>query len=176
VFLDRDGTLVEDPGFLRDPSAVRLLPGVAEAVRRLNADGWRVIVVTNQSGIARGFISRDEYLGVERIVTGLLAKAGATLDGTYHCPHYPSVSGPCDCRKPGTLLYRRAAADFKLDLGQCWWIGDRLTDLAPALEFGGRATLIGAGEGTADAMTARERGFGVAVDLAEASLVLSPES
>jgi histidinol-phosphate phosphatase family protein len=150
VFLDRDGTLVRDPGFLNDPDRVKLLPGAALAVRRLSEAGYPVVVVTNQSGIARGLISWEQYLQVARRVDQLIAAegAGARLAATYVCPHHPDVTGPCDCRKPGLALYRRAAAELNLALDRSIWIGDRMTDLEPAGAFGGRAFLVLTGEGT----------------------------
>lgn len=146
VFLDRDGTLVDDPGFLRDPDDVRLLPGAADAVRLLNAAGVPAVVVTNQSGIGRGLISEPEYRLVSERFEWLLKAEGAHLDALYHCPHAPERDGPCDCRKPGPLLYRRAAEDLGLDLGQSWWVGDRPSDVEPARVFGGQGILVRTGE------------------------------
>jgi histidinol-phosphate phosphatase family protein len=168
VFLDRDGTLVEDPGFQRNPDAVRLLPGVAAAVARLNAAGFATVVVTNQSGIARGLISAAEYDAVERRIAGLFAAAGARIDATYHCPHHPEVDGPCECRKPGTLLYRRAARDLGLDLTASWGVGDRLSDLEPVRTLGGRALLVRSGTGAEHEEAAAAAGYVVVDDLAAA--------
>ena len=143
VFLDRDGTLIEDRNYLRDPGAVRLLPGAAAAVRRLNRAQVPVVVVTNQSGIARGLLTEDEYLATARRLEQLLADGEAHLDATYHCPHLPEISGPCECRKPGPLLYERAARDLDLDLTRSWWVGDRSRDVEAARRFGGRGTVLG---------------------------------
>jgi D-glycero-D-manno-heptose 1,7-bisphosphate phosphatase len=142
VFLDRDGTIIEDTGYLADPASVRLLPGAAEAIGRLNRAGWVTIVVTNQSGIARGLLDEAAYADTTRRMSELLAAGGARLDAHYHCPHHPDFTGPCECRKPGPLLYQRAAADHDLRLSHCWWVGDRLRDVLPARRFGGRALLI----------------------------------
>jgi len=161
VFLDRDGTLVEDPGFQRDPSAIQLLPGAAAAVARCNAAGFVVVVVTNQSGIARGFITPAEYAAVERRIVELFAKHGARIDATYHCPHYPSIGGPCDCRKPGTLLYRRAAEEFSLDMAASWGVGDRLSDLEPVRLLGGHGLLVRTGTGRDHEHAALAAGFPV---------------
>jgi len=169
VFLDRDGTLVDDPGFLRDPAAVSLLPGAAAAIGRLNAAGFVVVVVTNQSGIAQGFITAAEYAAVERRVGQLVAQEGGRIDRTYHCPHYPAVGGPCGCRKPGTLLYRQAVADFGVDASASWGVGDRLSDLLPVRELGGRGILVRTGTGREHAAAAAESGFEVADDLAAAA-------
>jgi D-glycero-D-manno-heptose 1,7-bisphosphate phosphatase len=147
VFLDRDGTLIEDRHYLRDPDQVRLLSGAADAVRRLNAAAIPAVVVTNQSGIARGLLTEADYSATARRLDELLAAAGARLDGDYHCPHLPDVTGPCDCRKPGPLLYQRAARDLDLDLAASWWVGDRERDLGAADRFGGRAILVLTGAG-----------------------------
>lgn len=168
VFLDRDGTLVEDPGFQRDPSAVRLVPGAAAAVARCSAAGFVVVVVTNQSGIARGFITPADYAAVERRIVELFAEHGARIDATYHCPHYPPVGGPCDCRKPGTLLYRRAAEELGLDLGASWGIGDRLSDLEPVRALGGHGLLVRTGTGREHEEAASAAGFPVLDDLGAA--------
>ena len=144
VFLDRDGTLIEDPGYLRAPEQVRLLPGAAAAVRAVNEAGRLAVVVTNQSGIARGLLTGADYAATAARLAALLAAEGARLDGQYHCPHLPELSGPCDCRKPGTLLYRRAASDLGIDFAQSWWIGDAPRDVLPAAALGGAgAVLVG---------------------------------
>jgi D-glycero-D-manno-heptose 1,7-bisphosphate phosphatase len=142
VFLDRDGTLIHDPGFLKNPGAVELLPGAAQAVAELNRAGLLAIVVTNQSGIARGLITPATYQAIESRVDELLQAQGAHLDAHYYCPHLPEISGACECRKPGTLLYRKAAERFGIDFGASWWIGDRLRDVEPAGPLGGRGILI----------------------------------
>jgi histidinol-phosphate phosphatase family protein len=146
VFLDRDGTLIEDPGYVRAPEQVRLLPGAAAAVRAVSQAGRLAVVVTNQSGIARGLLTEADYAATAARLAALLAAEGARLDGQYHCPHLPELSGPCDCRKPGTLLYRRAAADLGIDLARSWWIGDAPRDVLPAAALGGAgAVLLGPG-------------------------------
>ena len=165
VFLDRDGTLVDDPGFLRDPEGVRLLPGAAAAVKRLNAAGYAVVVVTNQSGLAQGFITPTEYREVERRVLALCEQEGARLDATYHCPHYPAVTGPCECRKPGILLYRQAIGDLGLQPDQSWGVGDRVSDLEPVRALGGRGILVRTGTGADHAGRAAAAGFPVVPDL-----------
>jgi len=168
VFLDRDGTLIEDPGYLGDPETVRLLPGTADAIRRINETGLLAIVVTNQSGIARGLFSVDTYFTTERQVNELLLREGARLDAHYFCPHLPEITGPCECRKPGTLLYRQAAERFGIDWSASWWVGDRLRDLEPARILGGRGILVETGEGAADAEKARAERFTVTPDLSTA--------
>jgi len=113
--LDRDGTIVEDPGFLHEPDKVKLLPGAAAAIRQLNDHGWLVVLVTNQSGIARGLYTVADYVAVQRRLGELLAAERAHLDGEYFCPHHPRFSGPCECRKPGLKLFRDAAHALDID-------------------------------------------------------------
>src|ERR1043165_2101603 len=115
AFLDRDGTIIRDTEYLRDPEQVELLPGAAQAIRRLNDAGWPVIVVTNQSGIARGLLTEQDYERVRMRLDKLLAGEGAKVNATYHCPHHPDMTGPCDCRKPGVKLYADAARTLDLD-------------------------------------------------------------
>ncbi len=168
VFLDRDGTIVEDPGFLHEPEKVKLLPGAAEAIRRLNTADVRVVVVTNQSGIARGRYTVDDYEAVQRRLGELLAAHGARIDGAYFCPHHPQLSGPCDCRKPGLKLFRAAAQAFDIDFSRSWWVGDRLSDVQPAGLLGGQGILVTTGEGNLHQGQARALGVMVVADLAEA--------
>ncbi len=140
VFLDRDGTVIHDAHYLADPERVRLLPGAAEAVARLNRAGVPVVLVTNQSGIGRGLFSEADFRAVQARVEALLAAAGARLDAVYHCPHGPDEG--CECRKPGVGLFVRAAAEHGLDPARSWYVGDRLRDLAPAATLGGTGILV----------------------------------
>jgi D-glycero-D-manno-heptose 1,7-bisphosphate phosphatase len=158
VFLDRDGTIIEDVGYLGDPDGVRIIPGAAEAIARLNQAGIPAVVVTNQSGIARGLLDEAAYQATRARLDRLLGDRGARLDGHYHCPHHPAITGPCDCRKPGLLLYRRAAEDLRLDLRASWWVGDQTRDVEPATALGGRGIMIDRTRGSASS----------AVDLGEA--------
>lgn len=142
AFLDRDGTLITDVHFLADPDGVVMMPNADAAVRALNEAGVLAIVVTNQSGIARGLITEEQYQATAQRLREIFAVHGARLDGMYHCPHHPDFTGPCECRKPGTLLFRRAAADFGIDLAQSAYIGDRLRDAQPAKTLGGKGYLV----------------------------------
>ena len=142
VFLDRDGTIIEDTGFVSDADRVCLLPGAAEAIARLNRAGMPAVGVTNQSGIARGLLDEASYQATRARLDGLLAEHGARIDRHYHCPHHPDFTGPCECRKPGPLLYRRAAEELGLDLAASWWVGDRPRDVLASETFGGRAILL----------------------------------
>ena len=168
VFLDRDGTLIEDRHYLGDPAQVHLLPGASEAVRRLNAAAIPAVVVTNQSGIARGLLTEADYAATVRRLDELLAAAGARIDRHYHCPHLPDLTGPCACRKPGPLLYERAARELDINLAASWWVGDRERDLAAADRFGGRAMLVLTGSGLDESRQPRHVPRPVAADLAAA--------
>ena len=142
AFLDRDGTIIDDVHYIARPELVRLRPEVAPAIARLNRAGIPVIVVTNQSGMARGLISQADYDSVAARMAELLAREDAHIDATYVCPHHPDFGGACDCRKPGTRLFRQAAVDRRLDLRRSTYIGDRWRDVAPGIELGGRPLLI----------------------------------
>ena len=141
ALLDRDGTLILDTHYVRDPDKVALLPGVGAGLRRLAAAGYPIIVCTNQSGIARGKISLREYGRVRRRLDELLVGEGVSLADTFTCPHGPEIT-PCACRKPGTALYTRAARMHALDLAACVYMGDKMRDVQPALAFGGGAALL----------------------------------
>lgn len=142
ALLDRDGTIVADTNYLREPELVQLLPGAADAIRMLAARGIPSVVITNQSGIARGIIGLEEYSAVRRRVEELLRAEGAELLDSFCCPHHPDVTGPCACRKPATELYERAARLHRLDLSRCVFIGDKRRDIEPAALFGARAWLV----------------------------------
>ena len=142
MFFDRDGTLIEDEHYLGDPARVRLRLGAADAVRRVNEAGVAAVVVTNQSGIARGVFTEDDYARVRDRVLGLLAEGGARVDATYHCPHHPDFGPACACRKPGIALFQQAASEHALDLARSAFVGDRLRDVSPAARFGALGVLI----------------------------------
>lgn len=165
VFLDRDGTIIEDRGYVHEPGKVKLLPGAAQAVRRLNENGYVVVSVSNQSGIARGLYEDADYAAVQRRLVELLEAHGAHLDGAYYCPHHPRLTGPCECRKPGVKLFRDAQAALDIDLLRSWWVGDRMSDVQPARMLGGRAILVTTGQGGVTQGQARSAGVMVVADL-----------
>jgi len=147
VFVDRDGTLLVERHYLSDPAGVELIPGAAAALARLRELGYALVVVTNQSGIALGRYSLADYRGVAARVDQILADKGVPADGTYFCPHHPDVTGPCPCRKPGTGMYVQAAGELGLDLARSWYVGDKVTDVLPAMSLGGRGVLVRTGYG-----------------------------
>lgn len=151
VFLDRDGTLNRHIGFLTRPDDLELIPGAAEAVRRINREGYLAIVVTNQPVIARGECSFETLQEIHDKLETLLGREGAFLDGIYYCPHHPdrgfpgeraAYKGSCDCRKPLPGLLRRAAADFHIDLEQSLMIGDREADVQTGINAGCKRSLL----------------------------------
>lgn len=146
VFLDRDGTIIRDTQYVSSPEHVALIEGAGAAIARLNGAAIPVVIVTNQSGIARGYLSVVDYDRVQDRMAALLSEHGARVDATYLCPHHPDFTGPCECRKPGTLLFRRAADDLGLDLAASWFIGDKLRDVSPARALGGTGILVPSAE------------------------------
>jgi histidinol-phosphate phosphatase family protein len=165
VFLDRDGNISR-------PEDVDLLPDAAHAIRRLNDAGVAAIVISNQSGIGRGYFARADYERAEARVEQLLAEAaGARLDAVYICPHAPDDAGrdACACRKPGTLLFRRAADELGLDPERSWCVGDRWRDVQPAAALGARALLVPSSATPSDELArARAAGVPIAPSLAAA--------
>lgn len=147
VFIDRDGTLISEKVYLSDPKGVELIPGAIEALRLLREAGFALVTVTNQAGIARGIYSIDDYHAVAARLAAILEEAGTPVDATYFCPHHPDSTGPCTCRKPGTGMYRDAAADLGLDLAASYYVGDKPSDVLPAAELAGQGILVRTGYG-----------------------------
>ena len=143
VFLDRDGTLNRDPGYIQSPDQFELFPGVAEALARLKQAGARIIVVTNQSGIARGFISAGDLDRVHAKLRQFLDAAGASLDAIYFCPHHPDEG--CRCRKPETGMIDQAVRERQVDLSRSYFIGDHARDMQLAKRVGSRSVLVTTG-------------------------------
>ncbi|HEX9484275.1 MAG TPA: HAD family hydrolase [Gemmatimonadaceae bacterium] len=142
ALLDRDGTIIVDRDYTNNPDDVRLLPGAAAAIRRLASAGYPAIVITNQSGIARGKVSLEQYRLVRQRLDELLRAEGAELLDTFTCPHHPEFTGPCACRKPDVALYERAASTHELDLSRCLFAGDKARDITPGLSFGADTVLV----------------------------------
>lgn len=142
VFFDRDGTLIKNRHYIKDPDDVELVPHASNAVRYVNYSLRAVVVVTNQSGIARGLLTEDDYRSVKARFEDLLSERNAMIDATYYCPHHPDFTGPCECRKPGTKMFEQAVADLNLERSKCAFIGDRWHDISTALKWGGRGILV----------------------------------
>jgi D-glycero-D-manno-heptose 1,7-bisphosphate phosphatase len=152
VFMDRDGTISEEVGYVNHPTRYRVFPYSAEAVRLLNEAGWLAILVTNQAGVARGYFTEDLIGEVHGRLERELERGGARLDALYYCAHHPTVGEipyrfDCDCRKPKPGLIKRAADKFEIDLKQSWMIGDRYSDIELARNAGTRAAFVLSGYG-----------------------------
>lgn len=147
AILDRDGTIIEDRGYLADPDGLTLLPGAADGLRRLQQAGVPLVVVTNQSGVASGRVSPAALQAVHERLVSLLLATGVTLAGIYTCPHAPDAG--CECRKPGAALVRLATAEHRLDLAGAVVAGDKAADLGLARRLDATAFLVTTGEGAA---------------------------
>jgi len=155
VFIDRDGTLTEEVGYVNHPRRIRLLPRSAEAIRRLNAAGVAAVVATNQAGLARGYFSAEVLRATHDEMQRQLKEEGARLDGVYVCTHHPTEGAPpyrteCDCRKPKAGMLERAARELGLDLGASTMIGDKASDLDCGRAVGTQAVLVLTGYGLGD--------------------------
>ena len=151
AFLDRDGTIIEEKHYIANPQDVVLAPNAVAGLRALRDAGYRLVVVTNQSGIARGLYAEADFHAVQERLNQLLAREGISLDAVYYCPHHPDFTGPCDCRKPGPGMYRQAERNLQVALQNSVFIGDRLKDVLPARDFGGLGILVGTGYGAQEA-------------------------
>ena len=152
VFIDRDGTISEEVGYVNHPSRFRLFPYSAEAIRILNDSGWLAIVVTNQAGVARGYFSEDVIRKIHQQLVSALHAESARLDAIYYCAHHPSVGEPpyrldCDCRKPKPGLIEQAGRDFEIDMASSWIAGDRYSDIELARNAGLRSAFVLSGYG-----------------------------
>ena len=179
IFMDRDGTLSHEVGYVNHLSRFRLLPWTVDAVRLINRSGWLAVVVTNQAGVARGYFPESLIHEVHASLRESLAAGGARLDGLYFCPHHPTVGEPpyrqdCDCRKPRPGMLRRAEAELGIDLARSWVVGDRMGDLELAWKVGARGAMVktgyGLGELAYDVPRARRSPDLVAEHLLEAVL------
>lgn len=152
IFLDRDGTLAHEVGYINHPSRFRLYPWAIDAVRLINHAGLLAVVVTNQAGVARGYFPESVVHEVHDSLRAAMQSGGARLDAIYYCPHHPDVGEPpyrldCGCRKPRPGLLRRAAAELGADLERSFVVGDRHGDLTVAWSVGARGALVKTGYG-----------------------------
>ena len=156
IFLDRDGTLSHEVGYVNHPSRFRLFPWSVGTVRAINDAGWLAAVVTNQAGVARGYFPELVVHEVHARLNEAMASGGARLDGLYVCLHHPSVGEPpyrkdCECRKPRPGMLREAERELGADLGRSWVVGDRRSDLELAWSVGARGALVKTGYGLGEA-------------------------
>lgn len=178
VFLDKDGTIVKNVPYNVDPDRMHLTAGAAEGLSRLSDAGYRFIVVSNQSGVARGRFAEEALEGVEARLRALLAEIGVRLEGFYYCPHHPQGVVPeyahvCRCRKPKPGLLLKAAREHNVDLTRAWFIGDILNDVEAGRQAECRTILIDNGNETEWSLTPRRLPNHVVADLAEAARVIT---
>ena len=168
VFLDRDGTMLEEAGYLDRLERLVLFPFTVDAVRLLNRGGFAVVVITNQSGIGRGMYEEEFVLRAHELVDSRVAAGGGRIDGYYYCPHHPAAEieryrRRCDCRKPGPGLIRQAAVDLGLDLSRSFTIGDKWTDVQAGEAAGTKGILVRTGYGRSSEQMPRQGVEAVAV-------------
>jgi D-glycero-D-manno-heptose 1,7-bisphosphate phosphatase len=150
VFLDRDGTVNEEVGYLRNLADLRLIPGAGAAIKRLNDAGLKVVLVTNQSGVARGYFPESLVQEAHERLDRMLRREGARIDAVYYCPHHPTAGNSsytvvCDCRKPGTGLIDRAAREHNIDVKNSYMIGDKWIDVELGQRAGSHSILVQSG-------------------------------
>lgn len=169
-FLDRDGTLNVEVSYLHEPEKLVLEKNVPQALKLLQDNGFKLIVITNQAGVARGMYEEKDILAVHSKMDEMLAEYGVKIDGYYYCMHHPEFNGKCDCRKPGTLLFERAAKDFNIDFARSFMIGDRLSDIEAGENAKCRKTFLvmsGYAQKTLDKFP--DKKFNTAADLLDAA-------
>lgn len=171
IFLDRDGTIIEEKNYLSDPAEVTLLPGAAEGLRSLSRHSFPLVVVSNQSGIGRGFFSASQAQAVQDRLKELLAQECVTIAGWYMCPHEPGAN--CSCRKPLPGMIRAAARDLSLNPLESFMIGDKRCDIDLAAAIGATGILVTTGHGSMDADYAHSIAAPVCANLVEASEVVA---
>ena len=155
VFLDRDGTLNEEVCYLHRPEDLRILPGVPKALRMLKKAGYRLVVVTNQAGVARGYYTEEDVKLLHRYMNEILEKDGAGIDAFYYCPHHPEhgigvYKKECHCRKPDIGMFEMAASQFPVDRAHSFMIGDKILDVEAGKGFGLTSILVGTGYGESE--------------------------
>ncbi len=173
VFLDRDGTVVVERGYISDPDDIELEAGAAEAIRSLREAGWKVFIVSNQAAVAKGLITEDDLLRINLRMVALLSEKGAAVDGIYCCPHHPEGAVPeytveCECRKPKPGLLEQAAWEHGLDLSRCVAVGDSRRDIEAGRAAGTATVLVMTGRGAAAAAESHGADY-VARDIGDAA-------
>jgi D-glycero-D-manno-heptose 1,7-bisphosphate phosphatase len=144
VFLDRDGTIIDETGYLADPSGISFYPGVPEALKKLQDKGYLLVVITNQSGVGRGFFDEETALAVNLAMMRMLGEKGVDLAAVYYCPHHPEDN--CLCRKPDLLMVQRALGDLRIDKSHSWVVGDIDKDVQTGIKAGLRPILVETGK------------------------------
>ena len=167
IILDRDGTVIEEKHYLSDPDQVALLPGAAEGLRRFQDQGFGLVIVSNQSGIGRGYFSAQTVARVNERMIQLLGREGVRIDGIYVCPHSPEDG--CECRKPKPGLVIQAAKSLNFDATECWVIGDKTCDVELGNRVGAATLLVRTGYGSYSELTMAAASDGVVDDMCAAA-------
>lgn len=162
IFVDRDGTLNVERNYLNHPDQLELIPGSGNALAAARAAGWTIVIITNQSGIGRGYLNESVLTDIHRRLETLLADYECAIDGIYYCPHLPADS--CQCRKPLPGMLQQAAHDLEIDLAASWMIGDNVSDIEAGKAAGCRTVLVRTGHGE------RFHAIGTSADLVVADL------
>ena len=166
VFLDRDGTINQDIGYIDSPERLFIIDGAASAIKRLNSKGFRVVVITNQSGVGRGYFTKEAADSVNKKLEEVLKREGAHLDGIYYCPHHPDDN--CECRKPRIGLLEKAKNDLAIDFKKSYVIGDKGSDIEIAQSIGGKGILVLTGSGKDEKQKLDHEPSYIATDLKDA--------
>ncbi|HEY6193128.1 MAG TPA: HAD family hydrolase [Bacteroidota bacterium] len=166
IFLDRDGTINEEVDYLSSPLDLHLIPGAADAIREANESGFKVFIITNQSGIARGILTEERLAEIHAALVSALARQHATIDKIYYCPHHPDFGEPpfravCNCRKPGTGMIDAAVREFGIDISKSFVIGDRMIDVQTGNNAGAASILVLTGYGRKELELCRLNGVPV---------------
>lgn len=172
-FIDRDGVIVVEKNYLAKPEDVEIIPGVANALKQIKKAGYMAVVVSNQSGIARGYYDDKAVDAINAKITELLAAEGAALDAFYHCPHHPDFSGHCECRKPAPGMLLLAAGELDIDIAASFMIGDKVSDVRAGENAGcRRSVMIETGHGKAELQRKKPQDIIVAPDFEHAVKLL----
>lgn len=152
VFLDRDGTIIEDTDYISSPAQIKFIPGAVEAVKMLKNAGYKIIIISNQSGVARGLITEDMLQTIDKLIHRTILNGGGHVDGSYYCPHHPEhgvypYKQSCECRKPHTGLIKRAVKEHDIDLSKSFMVGDHSTDIETARRAGIPSVFVMTGHG-----------------------------
>ena len=147
VFLDRDGTIVEDVDYMFSPDQIRFIGGACEAIKLLNDANYKVIIISNQSGVARGKLDEAALQAIDKSIKKLILSSGAYIDASYYCPHHPhegsgSYRQECECRKPSPGMIKRSAREHNIDLKNSYMVGDKETDIKAGKNAGCKVILI----------------------------------
>jgi len=173
VFLDRDGTIIEDTGYISTPAQIKFIPGSIAAIKKLNQAGYKVIVITNQSGVARGLFSEDMLQTIDKVVHRQILNGHAQVDGFYYCPHHPEhgvypYKQKCDCRKPEIGLIKKAVKEHQIELDGSWLVGDHSCDIAAGQKAGVQTVFVLTGHGAKERENLPAKPGHTAADLAAA--------